>query len=90
MDFELFTILFYFIQRETRIKWHFVPDYLKEFQYLLIFNHETLSFYRKEEAGTSLVVQGLGLHASNTGVVGSIPDEGTKIQRASWRGQKQE
>ena len=47
-DFELFTILFYFFQRETRIKWHFIPDCLKEFQYLLLFNHEILSFCRKE------------------------------------------
>ena len=38
--------------------------------------------------GTSLVVQWLRLHASNTGGLGSIPGWGAKILHAVWCGQK--
>ena len=38
--------------------------------------------------GTSLVVQGLRLHASNSPGMGSIPDQGTKIPQAVWHDQK--
>ena len=38
--------------------------------------------------GTSLVVQWLRFHDSNTGNAGSIPGRGTKIPHAAWRGQK--
>ena len=38
--------------------------------------------------GTSLVVQWFRLHASNAGVMGSIPGWGTKIPHASMCGQK--
>ena len=37
---------------------------------------------------TSLAVQGLRLHISNAGAVGLIPGRGTKIQSATWQGQK--
>ena len=40
----------------------------------------------KTELGTSLVVQGLELHASTVGGVGSIPGRGTKILQAVQRG----
>ena len=38
--------------------------------------------------GTSLVVQGLGLHACIAGDVGSIPGRGTKIPQAAQLGQE--
>ena len=38
--------------------------------------------------GTSLVVQGLRLHASNSSAMGSIPGQGTKIPQAVWHDQK--
>ena len=37
--------------------------------------------------GTSLEVQWLRLSASTAGGTGSIPDRGTKIPQAAWRGQ---
>ena len=37
--------------------------------------------------GTSLVVQWLRLHAPNTGGLGSIPGQGTKIPHASTKPQ---
>ena len=36
----------------------------------------------------SLVVQWLGLPASTSGIMGSIPCWGTKILQATWCGQK--
>ena len=39
------------------------------------------------DAGTSLAVQWLRLHASNAGGEGSTPGQGTKIPHATWRGQ---
>ena len=36
----------------------------------------------------SLAVQWLGLHAFTTEGAGSIPDQGTKIPRATWCGHK--
>ena len=39
-------------------------------------------------AGTSLVGQWLGLHASTAGNGSSIPWSGTKILQAAWHGQK--
>ena len=83
-----YSVLFFHPERnQNEVTFH---SRLSERIPILLFNHETLSFYRKEEAGTSLVIQGLGLHASNAGVMGSIPDVGTKIQHATWCGQKQE
>ena len=38
--------------------------------------------------GTSLVVQWLGIHASNAGGMDWIPGQGTKIPHATWHGQK--
>ena len=38
--------------------------------------------------GTSLVVQWLGIHASNAGGIDWIPGQGTKIPHATWHGQK--
>ena len=42
----------------------------------------------KNLQGTSLVVQGLRLHASNTESTDLIPGWGTKIPHAAWCGQK--
>ena len=42
----------------------------------------------KKVGGTSLVVQWLGLHASNAGGVGSVPGRRTKIPHATWHSQK--
>ena len=39
-------------------------------------------------SGTSLEAQGLRLHASNTKVMGSIPDPATKIPHAAWSKKK--
>ena len=39
--------------------------------------------------GISLAIQCLRLHASIAGYIGLIPDQGTKIPRATWSGQKQ-
>ena len=44
--------------------------------------------HRRILLGTSLVVQGLRLHASNAGVMGSIPGQGTKILHAEGHGHK--
>ena len=41
-----------------------------------------------KSVGSSLVVQWLGLCASTTGGMGSIPGGGTKIPHAAWCGQK--
>ena len=41
-----------------------------------------------KKLGTSLAVQWLGLCAFTAEGKGSIPGWGTKIPRASWRGQK--
>ena len=38
----------------------------------------------KQQTGTSLVVQGLGLCNSNAGGTGSIPGQGTKIPQATY------
>ena len=40
------------------------------------------------DLGTSLAAQWLRLHTSNAEVMGSMPDWGTKISHATWRGQK--
>ena len=40
--------------------------------------------YLKYDAGTSLVVQWLGLCSSNAGGTGSIPGQGTSIPYAAW------
>jgi len=44
--------------------------------------------YQKWGQGTFLAVQWLRLPASTTGVMGSIPDHGTRIPHASWHSQK--
>ena len=49
---------------------------------LLFINNILLSLRVDWSAGTSLVVQWLGLHASNAGGAGSIPGPGTKIPHA--------
>ena len=38
--------------------------------------------------GISLAVQWLGVHAPDTGGVGSIPGWETKVLHIAWRGQK--
>ena len=38
--------------------------------------------------GTSLAVQWLRLHVSNTVGTGSIPGQGTRIPQVAWHGQK--
>ena len=48
----------------------------------------SVCWYNKNTRGTSLVVQWLGLWASNAGGMGSIPGWGTKIPHAARRGQK--
>ena len=45
-------------------------------------------WYQDKQAGTSLVVQWLRLHAVNAEGVGSIPGQGTKIPHAMARDQK--
>ena len=42
----------------------------------------------KDSVGTSLAVQGLGLHASTAAGTGLIPGQGTKIPHAMRRGHK--
>ena len=42
----------------------------------------------KQQTGTSLVVQGLGLCNSNAGGTGSIPGQGTKIPQATYSQKK--
>ena len=46
------------------------------------------TMYKVCEEGTSLVVQWLRLRASNSGSMGSIPGQGTKIPHAVWHSQK--
>ena len=43
----------------------------------------------KQQTGTSLVVQGLGLCNSNAGGTGSIPGQGTKIPQAAYSQKKE-
>ena len=43
---------------------------------------------KKEEEGTSLMVQWLRLCAPNLGGTGSIPGQEIKIPHAAWHGQK--
>ena len=42
---------------------------------------------KRDEHETSLVVQWLGLCASNSEATGLIPDWGTKVPHATWHGQ---
>ena len=44
--------------------------------------------HQRVKTGTSLVVQWLGLHASNAGDMGSIPGWETKIPHATWHAKK--
>ena len=41
--------------------------------------------FKSNSMGTSLVVQGLGLHASNAGGPGSIPGQGTRSHMPQLR-----
>ena len=44
--------------------------------------------HQRVKTGTSLVVQWLGLHASNAGDMGSIPGWETKMPHATWHAKK--
>ena len=49
-----------------------------------IFVFQTFQAYKKENAGTSLVVQWLRLGASSADGMSSFPGQGTKIPHAMW------
>ena len=55
-----------------------------------IYTMEYYSAIKKHVIGTFLVVQWLGLHASNARGIGSIPGQGTKIPHAIWHDQNNE
>ena len=61
----------------------FVIAFLLRSNHLLIFDIVQMC------GGISLAIQCLRLHASIAGYIGLIPDQGTKIPRATWSGQKQ-
>ena len=46
---------------------------------------QKLKHIRREQTGTSLVVQWLRLHAPNAGALGSIPDQGTSAMGLKLR-----
>lgn len=41
LNFLQFCLFFHPERNQNREKWHFIPDYLKEIQWLPVFNHET-------------------------------------------------
>ena len=48
----------------------------------------SVACFQRDNSGTSLMVQWLGLRASTAGGTGSIPGQGTKIPHAARHGQK--
>ena len=71
---------------------HILSLLMSSNQYMLLRdrgNRRLATVYIRNDAGTSLVVQWLRLHASTAGGRGFIPGQKAKILSAMWHGQKQ-